>query len=181
MLDFSKNYFELFGLPVGFEVDSNRLADRYRELQRAVHPDRYANATEQEKRLSMQGSTRLNDALNTLKKPLLRAQYLLELKGVDLNAKGSSITDGGFLMEQMELREELAGVKEQADPYDAIANLMNRIRSHTQGLLREISEQFELGTSQALEQAQETVSKLQFLNKLSAQVEELEEELDEAL
>ena len=69
MLDFSKNYFELFGLPVGFEVDGTKLASRYRDLQRAVHPDRYTNATEQEKRLSMQVATRLNDALDTLKKP----------------------------------------------------------------------------------------------------------------
>ncbi len=181
MLDFSKNYFELFTLPVAFEVDGNKLASRYRELQRAVHPDRYANATEQEKRLSMQAATHLNDALNTLKKPLLRAQYLLELKGVEMTASGSSITDSGFLMEQMELREELAGIKEQPDPHDAVASLMNRIRSHTQGLLREISEQFEADTAQALEQAKQSVSKLQFLNKLTAQLEELEEELDEAL
>ncbi len=181
MLDFSKSYFELFGLPVGFEVDGNRLADRYRDLQRAVHPDRYANATEQEKRLSMQAATRLNDALNTLKKPLLRAQYLLELKGVDPSANAASITDGDFLMEQMELREELAGIKAQADPYDAVASLMNRIKIYIQDLLREISEQFGTDTPQALEQAQETVSKLQFLYKLSTQVEELEEELDEAL
>jgi len=181
MLDFSKNYFELFGLPVGFEVDSNKLAERYRDLQRAVHPDRYANASDQEKRLSMQGSTHLNDALNTLKKPLLRAQYLLELKGVDLSVNGGSISDGDFLMEQMELREELAGIKENSDPYDAVASLMNRIKSYIQGMLGEISEQFDTDTPQALEQAKETVSKLQFLYKLSAQVEELEEELDETL
>ncbi len=181
MLDFSKNYFELFGLPVGFEVDGGRLADRYRDLQRAVHPDRYANAGGQEKRLSMQAATHLNDALNTLKKPLLRAQYLLELKGVDMSADGGNITDGNFLMEQMALREELAGIKEQPDPYDAIVGLMNRIKSHIQSLLREISVQFEDDTPQALEQAKESVSKLQFLYRLSAQVEELEEELDEAL
>ncbi len=181
MLDFSKNYFELFSLPVGFEVDTGRLADRYRDLQRAVHPDRYANATEQEKRLSMQAATHLNDALNTLKKPLLRAQYLLKLKGIELSEEGDSITDGSFLMEQMELREELAGIKEQPDPYDAIASLMNRIRSHIQSLLREISVQFEADTPQALEQIREGVSKLQFLYRLSAQVEALEEELDEAL
>lgn len=180
MLDFSKNYFELFTLPVAFEVDGKKLANHYRELQRAVHPDRYANATEQEKRLSMQAATHLNDALNMLKKPLLRAQYLLELKGVDMRV-ASSITDGSFLMEQMELREELAGIKEQSDPYDAVAGLMNRIRSHIQTLLREISEQFEAGTPQALEQAKQSVSKLQFLYKLSTQVEELEEELDETL
>ena len=181
MLDFSKNYFELFGLPVRFEVDGAELASRYRDLQRAVHPDRYASATEQEKRLSMQGATRLNDALDTLKKPLSRAKYLLELKGVDLAAGAGSISDGVFLMEQMELREELADAKGQADPYAALAGLIKRIDADVQGLLAEIAGQFEASSSDSLEQAKETVNKLQFLYKLSAQVEELEAELDEAL
>lgn len=181
MLDFSKNYFELFGLPVGFEVDGAELASHYRDLQRAVHPDRYANATEQEKRLSMQGSTYLNDALDTLKKPLSRAQYLLELKGVDLGAGEGSITDGAFLMEQMELREELAETKGQADPYAAVMDLMKRIDAYIHSLLKEVGERFEAGTPEALEQAREIVKKLQFLYRLSAQAEELEAELDEVL
>ena len=108
MLDFSKNYFELFGLPVDYTVDRGDLSERYRELQRVVHPDRFASASEQERRLSMQGSTLINEAFQTLKDPMLRARYLLSLHGVDMETKDST-QDMEFLMEQMELREELAG------------------------------------------------------------------------
>lgn len=179
MLDLSKNYFELFSLPVDFKVNTAELASRYRKLQQAIHPDRYANATEQEKRLSMQGATRLNDALNTLKTPLLRAQYLLELKGEDIAAGTSSISDSTFLMEQIELREELAEAKDQADPYAALAALIKRIDTDAQELHEEIGQQLRGNTPTLLTQARETVNKLQFLSKLSTQVEDLEAELDE--
>ena len=67
MLDFSRNHFELFGLPVGFDMDRDLLAERYLALQAAVHPDRFASAPDQERRLSMQASTRVNEAFQTLK------------------------------------------------------------------------------------------------------------------
>jgi len=86
MLNFSQNYFELFGLPNQFHTDLNALSERYRELQRVTHPDRYANASDQEKRIAMQGATLINEAFQTLKNPLQRAQYMLSLKG--LNADG---------------------------------------------------------------------------------------------
>ncbi|MES9845310.1 MAG: Fe-S protein assembly co-chaperone HscB, partial [Candidatus Sedimenticola sp. 6PFRAG5] len=86
MLDFSKNYFELFGLPAGYIIDAEQLSGRYRELQRVVHPDRYANASDQERRLSMQGATRINEAFDTLKDPIQRARYLLSLNGIDVDA-----------------------------------------------------------------------------------------------
>ena len=41
--DAGRNYFELFGLPVSFEVNKSLLTERYRDLQRAVHPDKFAN------------------------------------------------------------------------------------------------------------------------------------------
>ena len=56
MFDFSKNYFDLFGLPVAFLLDANALAERYREVQKVVHPDRYASASEGEQRLAFVAS-----------------------------------------------------------------------------------------------------------------------------
>ena len=61
-MDFNQNYFEIFGLPIDFNVDMERLAERYRELQKELHPDRFAAGTEHEKRLSMQWSTLVNTA-----------------------------------------------------------------------------------------------------------------------
>lgn len=181
MLDFSKNYFELFGLPVSFSVDGAELATRYRELQRAVHPDRFASGTDQEKRLSMQGASRINDAFETLKHPLLRARYMLELQGIDVAGASGSTSDTMFLMEQMELREELEAAKGQADPYGAIAGLMDRIQARIQEQLDAIAGHLEAATPESLQQALDIHQKLQFLYKLLTQAEELEAELDDAL
>ena len=77
--DLSKDYFELFGLPVAFDIDSNDLAVRYRQLQRQFHPDRFASAPAAERRLSVQMTAQINAAFQTLKDPVARARYLLGL------------------------------------------------------------------------------------------------------
>lgn len=181
MLDFSKNYFELFGMPVDFVVDTAELASRYRELQRVVHPDRYANATDQERRLSMQGATRVNEAFQVLKDPIARARYLLLLNGIDLDAEKDNTTDAAFLMEQLELREELENARHHNDPYQAIAALMGHINGTMKRLTGQLALQLETATPEQLEQARETVRKMQFLQRLRSQAEALEAELDEAL
>jgi len=84
-MDSGRNHFELFGLPVAFEVDMTRLAETYRELQRALHPDRFANASDRERRLSVQQAARVNEAYQILRSPLRRARYLLELRGVEFD------------------------------------------------------------------------------------------------
>ena len=84
-INLTTNYFELFSLPIKFEIDKTILIDRYRQLQHLVHPDKFANAGAHEKRLSVQQSAFINEALQTLKDPLLRAKYILKLKGFDLS------------------------------------------------------------------------------------------------
>jgi molecular chaperone HscB len=76
-LDFARNHFELLGLPAQYAVDPARLEHGYRELQSQVHPDRFAAATEAERRVAMQWATRVNEAYRTLRNPLERARYLL--------------------------------------------------------------------------------------------------------
>lgn len=181
MLDFSKNYFDLFGLPVGFVVDGGELASRYRELQRVVHPDRYANASDHERRLSMQGATRINEAFQVLKDPIARGRYLLSLQGIDIDAGKDTTTDAAFLMEQLELREELENARRQADPYQVLADLMGRINASLKRFTGQLALQLEAGTGEQLELAGETLRKMQFLQKLRDQAEHVEAELDEAL
>src|SRR5580765_3338341 len=82
-VNLNQNHFELFGLPVSFAVDTAALEARYHELQREVHPDRFAAASGAERRLSMQLATRVNEAYRTLKSPLKRAVYILQSRGVD--------------------------------------------------------------------------------------------------
>ncbi len=82
-VNLNQNHFELFGLPARFGIDAAALEARYHELQREVHPDRFAAAPEAERRVSMQLATRVNEAYQTLKSPLRRAVYILQLRGVD--------------------------------------------------------------------------------------------------
>ena len=181
MLDFSKNFFELFGLPVGFIVDTDALAERYRELQRVIHPDRYANASEQERRLSIQGASRINEAFETLKDPIARAGYLLSLHGVEMDAQKETTQDMAFLMEQMALREELASVREQADPYGAVLDLSERINRQIKSLVGQMAVQFESATPDQLEAAREILRKMRFVEKLRSVTEAVEAELEDEL
>ena len=180
MFDFSKNYFELFGMPVGFLLDGAELAARYRELQKVVHPDRYAAAGQQSQRLSLQGATLVNEAYATLKDPLKRAQYLLGLKGIDIAAGNHTLNDPGFLMEQMELREGLAGVRDSADPQARLDELLREISGMIRTQVAQLAVQFEDATAEQLDAAAQTVQKMQFLNKLHTEAEAIEAELEEA-
>ena len=77
--DFSQNYFELFGLDPVFELDSRRLQAEQQRLQATYHPDRYISADEQDKRLSTQVASWVNQAYETLQDPVKRSRYLLEI------------------------------------------------------------------------------------------------------
>ena len=181
MFDLSRNHFELFGLPVDFIVDGDALAERYRELQRVVHPDRYASASDQEQRLALQQATQVNEAYETLKDPVKRAQYLLGLKGIDMDAQQETTRDTAFLMEQLQLREELENARNADDPEAVLDELMGQIGSMIRTLVAQMAIQFEEGTPEQLEAARESVRKMQFLNKLHAEAEALEAELEEQL
>ena len=179
MFNLSKNYFELFGLPGDFIIDGTALAERYRTLQRVVHPDRYANASEQEQRLSLQQATRINEAYETLRNPVTRAQYLLSLHGIDMQAEKETTRDTAFLMEQLQLREELENARHADDPEAVLDDLMGRISTMIKKLIAQMAIQFEDPSPTNLEAARESVRKMQFLNKLLSEAESFEAELED--
>jgi len=162
------NHFEIFELPVSFDINKDTLAQRYRDLQRAVHPDKYANAPDRERRLAMQKTVQINEAFQTLKNPLTRAGYLLQLQGIDQN---DGIMDGEFLMTQMELREELADIKQKRQSIEAF---LNRIEKQMQSLTDTLSQQFAQENWQA---AHDSVRQFQFFTRLHEEALRLEEEL----
>ncbi|MFN3883475.1 MAG: Fe-S protein assembly co-chaperone HscB [Rhodocyclaceae bacterium] len=114
-LDSIQDYFALFGLPRSQALDAERLAARYRELQGKLHPDRHAHLSDAEKRRAMQWASYVNEAYSTLKDPLKRARYLLELAGHDVRLETNTAMPVEFLMEQMELREAVAEAKASGD------------------------------------------------------------------
>jgi len=174
--DLSSNFFALFDLPVSFGVDLKLLSERYREAQRAAHPDKFANAPEPERRLSVQMAARLNEAYRVLKDPLARGRYLLELQGVELNDTDTAF-DGAFLMEQMELRERLAEVKSSASPEQTLRGIADDIAAHSEALIGQMAKLLDEANDAALQQARDISRKLQFFRRLTEEVEALEDEL----
>ena len=89
MQKISQNFFDLFGIPESFTVDLELIGEKYRALQTKVHPDRFADAGEQEKLAAVQYSSYLNDAFGTLVSPIKRAAYMLMCQwGGSLNTTG---------------------------------------------------------------------------------------------
>ena len=126
-MDFNADNFALFELPRTFRLDGAVLDKRYRELLSLIHPDRFANASDVERRLSMQWATRVNEAYLTLKKPLLRGRYLLELVGQRVDDENNSVMPPEFLMEQMEWREAVAEARQACDQ-EELEQLRRRVK-----------------------------------------------------
>jgi len=177
----NRDFFALFELSPQFDIDLSQVQQRYHQLQAQVHPDRFAAGSDAQKRLSMQLTSQLNEAMQTLKDPVLRAAYLLKLKGVDIQLENETTMDAGFLMQQLELRETLAAIK-QAGADDARLDRLDALA----GDVRRQSEQIEAAFSEALEageleQAREQVRKLQFLQKAQKEIDSLSAEIEDAL
>lgn len=181
MFDFSKSYFSLFGLPEGFELDRQALDERYRELQRVLHPDRFASASDQERRMSMQQATRVNEAYKTLKQPLSRGSYLLQLRGLDAAAVAGNTHDTLFLMEQMELRELLESARSAKDPFEVTGRVLDEVTRRSRELTADLARCFAEASAESLESAADLLRKMQFLQKLGRDAEALEADLEENL
>jgi len=161
-----QNHFELFQLPQKFAVDAAALDAAYRDVQARVHPDKYVNASDAEKRVAMQWATRANEAYQTLKNPQKRAQYLCELNGVDLQIESNTAMPMAFLMQQMEWREELADARAGKDA-DALDSLDQQLRRARKSRLAEIEQQLDAADFHAAAQG---VRALMFLEKFGEEV-----------
>lgn len=175
MLDFSQNHFDLFGLPMAFALDGSRLDQAYRDIQAQIHPDRFAHAGEAEQRLSMQWTTRVNEAYQTLKKPFERARYLLQLQGIDAMDPKNTSMPPDFIMQQMEWREALAEAA-QARDLGKLQALEKELRAHAKDLQGELARLIDEENNYS--RAGETLREVRFMDKLLEEVDATYESLD---
>ena len=122
-MNLQSNDFELFELPPAYSLDRAVLDERWKALQREVHPDRHAAADAQTQRQAMQWSVRINEAYQRLKDPLKRAAYLCELQGAPVQAENNTAMPAAFLMQQMEWREGLDDT-DTAEGLEALAGVV---------------------------------------------------------
>ncbi len=172
----NSNHFSLFDLPVSFAIDLAQLNQRYRAMQGEVHPDRVAAGTPAERLRSMQLSTQVNEAYQTLKSPVARARYLLQLNGVDTQEETNTAMPAAFLMQQMEWRE---AIEDASTTNDALAldALLKQLRQAAGNLERDLHHS--LDQSHDYLSAAEAVRKLRFLDKVHDEIEHAIEALEQ--
>ncbi len=161
-----QNHFELFQLAPRFALDAGALDAAYRDVQGRVHPDKFVNATDAEKRVAMQWATRANEAYQTLKNPQKRAQYLCEQNGVDLQTESNTAMPLEFLMQQMDWRDALGEARAGRD-VAALDALDEQLISERRARLLDIASQLDAGQFQ---QAAQGVRALMFLEKFGDEV-----------
>ena len=153
----TQNYFELFNLPEKFQIDSVKLQENYRSIQKEIHPDRFATSTENEKVQSMIKSTQVNDAYQTLKSPTKRAKYILSL-----HRSVEKITlPPDFLIQQMEWEEHLEDIEKKIKELDQFKLTINKKYEEYSLMLST-----QIDNDQNWNEAAITIDKLYFVEKL---------------
>ncbi len=175
MIDFSRNYFELFGLPARFRFDSELLDAAYRKLQLQVHPDASVGGTDAEGRRALQSSARVNEAYEALRDPVQRAQYLLALHGVETVNERDTALPIAFLEAQLD-RREAASDAQAAGDVAQLESLLAAVRAEASALEDQLAQT--LDGDHAYAAARTCVRELTFLAKLAEDIDAMLGALD---
>lgn len=159
--------FEIFELEPAFEIDENGLEKSYLAMQQQVHPDCYATASAKEQRFATAHSLAINEAYETLKTPLGRAEYLLAQQGLIVNRDGRDSVKASqmLLMESLEAREKLENAKESV----VLRAMQQEVKQQRKECLEKLSALFEAKHYQ--DAAQETI-RLKYLLKLEQEIKD---------
>lgn len=155
------DHFARLGLVCGFDLSPAQLQKQYFGFQRRLHPDRFATRSPQERALSQQQATALNEAYEVLRDPLRRAAYLLRLAGRAVSVeKTATIEDPALLMEVLEMREAL----EEAGTADEVAVIAAEAEAGIQDCLAALSSAF---AENDLDAAGSLTVRLKYLGRLA--------------
>ncbi len=171
----SNNHFALMGFEPRFVIDVAALESSWHKLQKEFHPDRYAQASEAERRRALQIAMQINDAYQMLKSPLNRAQYLLSLAGVDVKTEASVRLPPDFLMKQMEWREaiEQAVVQKDMPGLEGLMQAVVREQVQMQEKLADL-----LDCAQDIPAAAQAVRQWMFFAKLQDEIDDAQISLE---
>lgn len=164
----TQNFFETFNLPVLFNIDIDMLNHQYRTLQKTIHPDRFVNATDAEKKQSLQKSTQINDAYQVLKDPIKRASHIISLHQV---LKDNTLPPD-FLMQQMEWEEEF----ETINDLEQVQLFSDKIEGEKKMLMDLVA--MDLDEKKDWESATNIIGKLKFITNLFLRIQQKKLSMD---
>ena len=166
------NYFQLFGLPPSYAIDLADLRARYLRLQARAHPDNFVN-NKGEQASAQALAAEVNSAYRSLSDPIARALHLLSLLGyssADLAER--QVNDAGFLMEQMQLREQLEDATSTAE-LEQLQQSVSALQSDWQQRFAQAWSQQQDGADQHSELL-DLLARMQYGHKLSQQIKAAE-------
>ena len=161
------DYFALFQLKPQFKIDRQALESAFLTVQQKVHPDMHAQASDSDKRVSMQLSALANSAYRTLMNPIQRGLYMCSRNGVDPQLETNTAMPAQFLMQQMEWREALDDVRDQPSKLDSLYKEVEQTREN---LLKEV--EATIDGANDFEMAAKQLRALLFIDKFSAELED---------
>jgi molecular chaperone HscB len=175
--------FAVLGLPRRFEIDLGAAETAYKELSRQLHPDRFAKADPRARKAALARTVEINDAWRTVKDPLRRAEYLLELAGYAL-AGGEKSAEMSktrkvsapptFLVEILELRDELATAQQAGDAVK-VAFMSEDIRGRAAAAMTKIGTSIDGNTPESLDEAAQALMSLRYYQRFLDEVHAHEE------
>ena len=168
-----QNYFELFDLETSFFIDEAVLKRSYQVEISRFHPDNFATKSDTEKLQALQNTSLLNSAYSALKTPLSRATYLLKLEGMDAFDEKDTAMEEGFLLSQIELRDELEAIEENKNNL-GLDDFIERVDSFIEEKIESISEAYNLSSDQQL--IKRHVRELKFFDQLYKEANSLMDE-----
>lgn len=136
-----------------FVVNLRQLRKEFLQLQAQAHPDRHQGP---DKARAEGASARINDAYKTLQNPLLRAQYLLTMRGINLaEDETAKVEDPELLMEVLEMRESIEAAEVATD----LESMQQNIDEKIEGSLGILEKAFE---ADDIDDAKEEAVKLRY-------------------
>jgi molecular chaperone HscB len=154
------DHFTRLGLDRDFQIDGADLDRRYFGFQRNLHPDRFTRRSAKERAIAESQSASLNQAYETLKEPLARAAYLLELAGIrSAAANAATVDDEELLTEAMENREALM----EAETLETVDALTAKALASSISCLNDLGKAFH---DKDLELANRLTTRLRYWRKL---------------
>ena len=176
------DYFRVLGVERNPALDESALSTRYYELSRRLHPDLYQTASAQEREASLHNSAIINRAYRTLRDPVQRGVYWLELHGQKLGANNNRVPPqlASLVFAVQEQLEELRDARragKQAEVDDALSQLRAQLeeqRAQTQAVLVQNFSRWQEDspeTSALLAELKSVLSEMAYLRTLLRDVE----------
>ncbi|MGV6989071.1 Fe-S protein assembly co-chaperone HscB [Testudinibacter sp. P80/BLE/0925] len=168
-----QNPFELFGIAVGFQLDTALLSQRYLDLQKQYHPDNFATESAAQQLAAVQQAAQINGAYQILKNPIRRAEAILQLNWTQPLNPEETVKDNEFLLQQLLLREDLEAAACGCDEAEIAA-----LRDKSETLRRQQLQAIENAIQHAAwAELKQQIDRLKFIEKLLLEVEQIEDRL----